>query len=49
MKQLDLKIDQRVSHLGGNRILPDWDHVVATLHSAAFRLRICHFAIMALC
>jgi hypothetical protein len=35
MKQLDLKIDQLVPHLEGDRILPDWDHAVATLRSAA--------------
>jgi hypothetical protein len=39
MKRLDLKIDQRMPHLEGDRILPDWGHAVATLRSAAAAVR----------
>jgi hypothetical protein len=27
LKQLDLKIDLRMPHLAGNRLLPDWEEI----------------------
>jgi hypothetical protein len=35
LKQLDLKIDLRMSHLSDDRLLPDWDGAVARLRAAA--------------
>ena len=34
MKQLDLKIDQRMPHLSGDRLFPDWDDVLVRRRSA---------------
>jgi hypothetical protein len=34
MKQLDLKIDQRMPHLSGDRLFPGWDDAVVKLRSA---------------
>jgi hypothetical protein len=40
MRQLDLKIDLRMPHLAGNRLLPDWDGAVAKLRAAAPSLKL---------
>ncbi|MFL5097721.1 MAG: hypothetical protein ACJ8ES_20635 [Xanthobacteraceae bacterium] len=39
LKQLDLKIDQRMPHLMDDRLLPDWNGVVARLRAALNAIR----------
>jgi len=35
-----MRIDLRMPHLAGNRLLPDWDGAVAKLRAAATALRL---------
>jgi hypothetical protein len=39
MKQLGLKIDQRMPHLTGDRLFPDWSRAVEMLRNAAGAIR----------
>jgi hypothetical protein len=39
LKQLDMKVDLRMPHLSGNRLLPDWDGAVSRLRDAAAAIR----------
>jgi hypothetical protein len=42
MKQLDLRIDLRMPHLIGDRILPDWDGAVSKLRAAWKSMALLH-------
>jgi hypothetical protein len=39
MKQLDLRIDLRMTHLSGDRLLPDWNEAVAKMKAIAAAIK----------
>ena len=39
LRQLNLKIDQRMPHLEGDGLFPEWDHAIATLSRAVAAIR----------
>jgi len=38
-KRLDLRIDQRMPHLSGHRLFPDWHGAIAQLRTAVERIQ----------